>query len=253
MNIKLLLLASCFLGACGLLPPAPRQQTLTVSIAASLQTAMQEIQVQYQGLNPEIKIDYNIASSGALQQQIEQGAPVDIFISADAEQARTLVADDQVVSQQDLLQNQVVLVVPKTATGIQSFTDLQKQQVTKIALGYPDSVPAGQYSQQVLVNLKLYETLKPKIIFTKDVRQALFYVETNNVDAGFVYATDAQQSQKVKVVEVASPKLHSPIRYSVTILKRDQHPQAAQAFVQFLNGRNAQTIFKAHGFQVPRP
>lgn len=242
------LLLACCLGGCGFLP---RQKTLTVSIAASLQTVMQEVQSQYQALNPDVKINYSIASSGALQQQIEQGAPIDIFISADAERAQTLITQNQVVSQQDLLKNQVVLVVPKTATAIASFADLQ--EATRIALGHPNSVPAGRYGQQILAKLNLYDRLKPKFIFTKDVRQALFYVETGNVDAGFVYATDAQQSSKVKVVEAASPRLHPPVRYPVTILKGSRHLQESQDFVQFLNSRNAQAIFQAHGFQSPHP
>ena len=214
---------------------------------------MQEVQSRYQALYPDVKIHYSVASSGALQQQIEQGAPVDIFISADAERAQTLVQQGHAVTQQTLLENDLVLVVPKTAVGMKSLTDLQKHQIAKIALGYPESVPAGKYGQQVLKSLKLYDQLTPKFIFTKDVRQALFYVETNNVDAGFIYRTDAQHSQTVKVVEVVAPTLHSPIQYPVTLLKDSQHPQEAQAFVQFLNSPQALAIFETYGFQQPRP
>lgn len=214
---------------------------------------MQEIQAEYQAQFPNINIAFNIAASGTLQHQIEQGAPIDVFISADAEQVQTLAANNRVISQQTLLENYMVLVTPLKGQGITSFQDLQDPKVTQIAMGHPESVPAGKYSQEILTHLKLYPTLTHKLIYTKNVRQVLFYVETGNVDAGFVYVTDAQQSQKVRVVDTAPSTLHSPIRYPVAVLLQSQHPQTAQSFVQFLQHPTAQAIFKSHGFQLPSP
>lgn len=243
---SLLVPATLMTGGCRSL--STRQQTLTVSIAASLQPAMQDIQQRYQSRHPQVKIDYNVGASGTLQRQIEQGAPVDIFISADPDRIDDLADQQLVGSQQDLLTNQIVLVRPKASPHLHSWHDLQAPHVQRVALGYPYSVPAGRYGQEILTKLKLYEPLTPKFIFAKDVRQVLFYVETGNVDAGVVYQTDAMRSPSVNVVQIASAP---SIRYPVAVLSRSRQLQVAQTFVRFLTSPEAQAIFSAHGFQFP--
>lgn len=228
--------------------------TLTISAAASLQDAMREVAQIYRDQSPTVRVDYNFASSGALQRQIEQGAPVDVYISAAPQQMDDLETQELLETQtrQDLLQNQVVLVTSKRTEGITSFQDLVGDKVGKIALGNPDSVPAGQYAKEVLTALDLYEKLEPKLVFGSNVRQVLTYVETGNVDAGLVYATDAQISKAVQVIATATPDHHSPLIYPVAVLASSKAPEVAQTFVAFLGSDAAQAVFERYGFQMAR-
>ena len=224
--------------------------TLTVSVAASLQEAMEAIEPLYEQQFPEIHIIYNFGSSGSLQHQIEQGAPVDVFISAapkqmDALEEKSLLLDK---TWKNLLKNQIVLITPRANNKVANFQDLTENGVQKIALGHPESVPAGEYAKEVLENLKLYNELISKLVFAKNVRQVLFYVETGNVEGGFVYATDAKISDKVKIVATAPENSHSPIIYPVAVIKSSQYPEAAKAFIQFLLSNSAQAIFEKYGF-----
>lgn len=241
-------------------PPSPtstgqaQPAALTVSAAASLKEALQAILPAYTQQKPNVTLTYNFGSSGSLQQQIEQGAPVDVFISAaqkqmDALQKKNLLLAD---TRKDLLKNTVVLIAAQNETGISGFKDLTDNKVSKIAIGDPQSVPAGQYGQEVLTSLKLFDPIKPKIVFAKDVRQVLSYVETGNVDAGLVYVTDAKTSDKVKVVATASEDSHSPIIYPVGVLKGSKNPEAAKEFVQFLSSEQAKAVFEKYGFSMAR-
>ncbi|NEO18940.1 MAG: molybdate ABC transporter substrate-binding protein [Moorea sp. SIO4A1] len=228
----------------------PEVVSLTVSVAASLQDAMKAIKVLYTKETPDVTIIYNFASSGSLQQQIEQGAPVDVFISAAPKQMNALESKGLLLegTRQSLLNNQVVLVTPKDQTGISNFKDLRSDNISKIAMGDPESVPAGHYAKEVLSSLNLFEQLKPKLVFGKDVRQVLSYVETGNVDAGLVYATDAKVSNQVKRVATAPPESYSRIIYPVAVLKESKNPDHANQFVQFIISDSAKTIFLRYGF-----
>lgn len=223
--------------------------TLTVSAAASLKDVMQDIQSTYSQEQPQTNISYNFASSGSLQQQIEQGAPVDVFVSAARKQMNALEQKNLLLAgtRKDLLGNEVVLITSGNAK-ILGFADLKRDQVKQVAIAEPKSVPAGQYGQEVLTTLNLFDTLRPKLVFAKDVRQVLSYVETGNVDAGIVYATDAKTSQKVKIVATAPKNSHSPIAYPVAILQDSKQPDAAKKFVDFLSSDQAQATFKQAGF-----
>ncbi len=225
---------------------------LTISAAASLKDAMEEIQPLYAKENPNIKLTYNFGSSGALQQQIEQGAKVDVFISAatkqmDALEQKNLLLED---TRKNLLRNQVVLIVPQNSTSVTDFQDLTKPNVKKIALGEPKSVPAGQYAQQVLTSLQIFDQIKPKAIYAKDVRQALNYVATGNADAGIVYFSDAKSSQKVKVVATASNNTHSPVVYPIAVLKSSKNINSAKDFAVFLSSNQAKSVFEKQGFTL---
>ena len=234
--------------------PTAAAVSLTVSAAASLKDAMEEIKPLYSQEQPQVKLTYNFGSSGALQQQIEQGAGVDIFISAankqiDALQQKGLLVDS---TRKDLLKNQLVLIVPASSKDIKDFQDLTSPRLKKIALGEPKSVPAGQYAQQVLTSLKIADQIKSKVVYAKDVRQALNYVESGNVDAGIVYFSDAKSTQKVKVVATAPENSHSPIVYPIAVVKSSKHIDAAKNFVQFLSGNTAKNIFEKQGFSLAR-
>jgi len=224
--------------------------TLTISAAASLREAMLEIQSLYRQEQPKATLTYNFGSSGSLQQQIEQGAPVDIFISAAQKQMDALEKKNRLLSEtrQDILSNEVVLVTAKNVVNVSGFQDLTSDEVNKVSIGNPESVPAGQYGQEVLASLKLFAPLKPKLVFAKDVRQVLNYVETGNVDAGIVYASDAKTSDQVRVAATAPEGSHSPIIYPVAVVRDSQNADAARKFVQFLAAEPAKATFEKHGF-----
>ncbi|WP_419886896.1 molybdate ABC transporter substrate-binding protein [Neobacillus niacini] len=242
------------LSACS---PKESRQTetveLTISAAASLNEVLIEIKKNFENENPQIKLLYNIGGSGALKQQILQGAPVDLFLSAANDPFLELIQEDLIdkSTQVDLLGNELVLVTNKeNPANINGFTDLKLNQINKIAIGIPQSVPAGKYAKQTLENLGLWETLQPIVIQTKDVRQALTYVETGNVDAGIVYMTDVYISDKVKVVATADKQMHEPIIYPAGIIKSSANKKEAEVFLSYLQGKTAKTIFKKYGFIV---
>jgi molybdate transport system substrate-binding protein len=177
--------------------------TLTVSAASSLKDAMEEIKTAYAKEKPNVTITYNFGASGSLQQQIEQGAEADLFISAaskqmDALKDKGLIIED---TRRNLLGNRLTLVIPKDSSGVSDFKGLTGEKIKKIALGEPKSVPAGQYAEEVLTKLNLLDALKPKVVYGKDVKEVLFWVETGNADAGVVYETDAKASDKVKIAD----------------------------------------------------
>ncbi|MEH2324151.1 MAG: molybdate ABC transporter substrate-binding protein [Nostoc sp.] len=231
---------------------AQSSTNITVSAASSLKDALEEIKPLYQQSKPNININYNFGASGALQQQIEQGAPADIFISAGKKQVDALEQKGLLLtgSRTNLANNSLVLIVAQDVVGITSFANLTDSKIKKIAIGEPRSVPAGQYGEEVLKNLKLYDQLKSKFVFGNNVRQVLAAVESGNAQAGIVYATDAKTSNKVKVVVTAEEKLHSPIVYPVTIIKASKNISAAKQFVQFLSGSQAKTVLRKYGFIV---
>jgi molybdate transport system substrate-binding protein len=225
---------------------------LTVSVAGSLQDAMKSIEPVYLKEKPNTVIIYNFGSSGTLQQQIEQGAPVDVFISASPKQMNALQRKNllQPGTCKNLLKNQVVLVTPKSSNKVTTFDDLRRGDVDKIAIGNPETVPAGQYSKEVLTKLNLYNSLSNKFVFAKDAPQVLFYVETGNVEAGIVYKTDAIISDRVKLVATASENYHSPIIYQVAVIKNSKNSQTAQQFANFLLTYSAQSVFQKYGFTI---
>nr|WP_174783462.1 molybdate ABC transporter substrate-binding protein [Dolichospermum sp. UHCC 0352] len=232
---------------------AQSNNNLLISAAASLKEALEEIKPLYQQSKPNVNISYNFGSSGALQQQIEQGAPADIFISAAKKQVDALEQKGLLVpgTRNIIAKNRLVLVVPKNAVGITSFYSLKDAKVKKIAIGEPRSVPAGQYAQQVLEKLKIWSEIKSKLVFANNVRQVLASVESGNADAGLVYITDAKISDKVKVVVTADEKYHSPIIYPLAVVKRSKNVDVAKEFSQFLSSNQAKTVFKKYGFILP--
>ncbi|GAB1542034.1 molybdate ABC transporter substrate-binding protein [Scytonema sp. NUACC21] len=231
---------------------AQSNTNLLVSAAASLKEALEEIKSVYQQAKPNVNLSYNFGASGALQQQIEQGAPADIFISAAKRQMDALEQKGLLLAgtRSNLANNRLVLVVPNNSTGITSLYSLTDSKVKKISIGEPRSVPAGQYADQVLKKLNIYDKVKPKLVLANNVRQVLATVESGNADAGMVYATDAKISNKVKVAVITDDKYHSPIVYPLAVLKRSKNPDAAKEFVQFLSGDQAKTVLRKYGFIV---
>lgn len=235
-------------------PPAAQQAQpveINVSAAVSLKDALAEIQKNYQAKNPNVKLVYNLGASGALQKQIEQGAPADIFISAAPKQMNELEAKNLInkATRKNLVENKLVVVVPKeTKLNITKYEDLTQDAVQKIALGETATVPAGQYAQEVLQKLGIWDKLKEKAVFAKDVRTVLAYTETGNVEAGIVYKTDAVSSEKVKIAAIAPEGSHKPIVYPVAITTGAKQQKAAEAFVEYLFSADSKAVFEKHGF-----
>ena len=230
--------------------------TILVAAAASLQKAFQEVTPIYTKANPSQKVNYNFAASGVLAQQIEQGAPVDVFISAADKQMNTLQSRGLLVSGtvKNLLTNQLVLIAPKQSKiALISFKQLTDPAIRRISIGEPRTVPAGQYATEVLKNLGILEQVKSKFVLGNNVKSVLTTVETGDVDAGIVYITDARSSDKVIIVATANGKLHSPIRYLLAVIKSSKSLAGSRQFIEFLQSRPAQTVFKKYGFGIPKP
>jgi molybdate transport system substrate-binding protein len=245
--LALLILVAMFSGCTDAKPEHAEKQVI-VSAAISLQAALDTIKKQYERDHPGTVITYNYGSSGSLQKQIEQGAPVDLFISAGQKQMDAL--EKQRLIDQDtrgvLVSNRLVLIAPKEDGRLKGFPDLSKAKL--VAIGEPNSVPAGEYARQVLTKLGLWTQLEAgKLSFGKDVKQVLAYVETGSVDAGLVYRTDV--SEKVRIVAEAPPESHKAILYPYAIVAASQQKEAAAAFARYLKKPQAQQIFASYGFE----
>ena len=231
-------------------PVVAQSSTILVSAAASLKESLEEVKPLYKQTKPNVNVTYNFGASGALQQQIENGAPADIFISAakkqmDALQSKNLILTD---TRSNLLTNKLVLIVPKNFSGLTSFRQLTDSKIKKIAVGEPRSVPAGQYAEEIFKNLGILQQVKSKLVLGNNVRQVLSFVESGNADAGIVYATDAKISPQVKQVATAPANSHSPIIYPVAVLKSSKNAAAAREYVQFLSSNRAGAVFQKYGF-----
>jgi molybdate transport system substrate-binding protein len=243
-------------GSLALGTAAQQSSTTTVSAAISLKDALDELgpifQVQQHRKNggSGTAVTFNYGGSGTLARQIEQGAPVDVFFSAAEKQMDELAAQGLIVAdtRRDLVGNALVLIAPAQSTAFHSFQDLSNAAVKTIALGETSTVPAGMYARQTLEHLGLFAAVEKKIVYAKDVRAVLTYVETGNADAGLVYQTDANTSTKVRVVVVAPADSHDPILYPAAVLRDAKDKAAARAFVEFLQGPDARAVFQKYGF-----
>lgn len=247
------LLSALFITACGTRrtdsdSPAT---AITVSAAASLQDALEAIAPQFSTAHPNIAVNYNFGASGALQQQIEQGAPVDVFFSAATKQMDALAEKELILpnSRKNLLTNRLVLIAPADSKiNITDLSQLKDIDISRFAVGEFRSVPAGQYTEEVFQKLSLLAPLQSKFVFGNNVRSVLSAVESGNAELGMVYATDAALSERVKVVLTAPADTHSPIVYPIAVTQRSPHPEAAQTFINFLTIEPAQSVFQAFGF-----
>lgn len=231
----------------------PEERTpLTISAAISLTDALTEIKTLYEEDHP-VDLSFNLGGSGSLAQQIQQGAPVDVFISANINWMDTLEQEGLLHEKTRIkvVENQLVLISNKENQSValpleEQFNDPNEQ----IAIGNPESVPAGNYTEEALRNIGLWDTLQDRIILAKDVRQVLTYVETGNVTYGFVYESDAINSKDSTILTTISSDLHQAITYPGAILKATKHPKEAESFLAFLSSKEAREIFEKYGFQL---
>ncbi|KQV60708.1 molybdate ABC transporter substrate-binding protein [Pelomonas sp. Root1217] len=236
---------------CLALPLLAHAQQLTVSAAASLTDAFKEIGPRFEAAKPGATLRFNFAASGVLLQQIAQGAPVDVFASADQE-TMNRSADQQLITvgtRRDFASNTLVLVAPPDSP-VKRAADLALPAVKRIAVGKVASVPVGRYTQQALAAAQLWSAVGPKLVFADNVRQVLDYVARGEVDAGFVYRTDAEIA-KDKLRVVAAVGGHAPITYPAAVVAGSRQPALAREFVAFLGGADAQAILAKYGFGKP--
>ncbi|MGY2799183.1 molybdate transport system substrate-binding protein [Ewingella americana] len=237
----------------GLATQAQAADKVTVFAAASLTNAMQDIAAQYQK-EKGVQVVSSFASSSTLARQIEQGAPADLFISADQQWMDYSISKQQIVenTRYTLLGNELVLVAAK-ASKIDKVEIDDKTQWTKLlgdsrlAVGDPDHVPAGIYAKEALQKLGVWSTLEPKLARASDVRGALALVEREEAPLGIVYGSDAIASKKVKVVGTFPASSHKPVEYPMAIVKDHEKPEV-RAFYDYLKTPAASAIFKQYGF-----
>jgi len=225
---------------------------IVVSAAASLTDAFRKIEGHYDRLRPDDGAAMNFGSSGALLRQMEMGAPVDVFASADEYTMRLavqkgLVYEDTVVT---FAENTLVLIAPAdSAIRLESPDGLSSDKVRHIAVGNPSSVPAGRYAKEALERLGMWDRVADKLIYAEDVRQALDYVRRGEVDAGIVYSTDAARAGK-SVRVVAGIETVEPIEYPVAVAVTAGDRKAAEKFIGYLGGGTARNILREQGFVV---
>jgi molybdate transport system substrate-binding protein len=238
-------------------PAATEGQTdkaveINISAASSLTDALTEIQAEY-AKESKAALLFNFGASGALQKQIEEGAPCDLFLSASKANMDTLEQEGLIVSnsRKDILGNTLTLVAAKEkADVIKGYETLATADVASISLGTPETVPAGKYAQQALQNLGIWDQIQDKIVYAKDVKQALEYVDTGNTDCGLVYKTDAMTMKTGVAVMDLPADSHDPIVYPAALIKDSAQQDAAAKFFEFLQGDKAKSIFEKYGFAV---
>lgn len=226
---------------------------LVVSAAASLTNAFTDIGKEYEKATPGTRVFLNFAGSGQLLQQMSRGAPVDVFASADQETMDKAEKQNLIVrgTRHDFVRNKLVVIVPANSElDLKALDGLKSAAVKRIALSNPESVPVGRYSRQALEAAGLWDALKEKYISTTNVRQSLDYTARGEVDAGFVYLTDALiLPGRVKIS--FEPPLSAPVLYPIAVVKGNGNENLARNFITFVGQEPAQEILKKYGFGKP--
>ena len=242
--------------------PAAEPVELIVFAAASMTETMNAIAELYKSVAPNVTIVLNLDSSGTLKTQIEEGADCDIFISAAQKQMNALdIASDKNTDKLDfvlsdtrinLLENKVALVVPEgNPAGVESYEDIGTDKVKMIALGNAD-VPVGQYSQEILTNMGVWDAIQSKITFGSNVKEVTSQVSEGAVDCGIVYATDAHSAKLTIVAEPPEGMLETKVVYPAAVMKNSTHVEEAKAFLDYLQSADAAAAFEAVGFAMAK-
>ena len=221
---------------------------LIVSAASSLTNVMNEAAAQFEKSHPEARVILNFASSGTLLRQIERGAPVDVFVSADSETMDVAVRKDLIFdgAVRIFSKNKLVMLV-RSDLNIGDIRSLDNVSVKRIAIGHPRSVPAGRYTQKILEKAGIWEKISNKFIYAQNVRQCLDYATRGEVDVAFVYVTDSRLVQnKLRVVSIEDASLD--IQYPMAIVKTSSNTALAEEFVSFLISEKMSELLKRNGF-----
>jgi molybdate transport system substrate-binding protein len=237
------------------LPAVAQAQEMTFSVAISMKEAVETLGKQFVQSHPSVTVHYNFGSSGALQKQIEAGAPVDVFISAAQRQMDELEQRGLIdgASRRVFARNLLTVIRPAgSVLDISKPADLANPKVQRITIGNPRTVPVGQYTEESLKALGLWDRLQPKLVLAENVRQALDYVARGEVDAGFVYTTDAAV-RPGQVVEAFRPAedTYRPVTCPAAVIKASKQPALAQAFIDLLVSPDGRGVLARLGFQPP--
>ena len=233
--------------------PVSEQESekILVSAAASLTEAFTDMESQFEAENPGVDVNFNFAGSGSLRTQIEGGAPVDVFASADQKNMDILAGEELIEnsSRKDFAQNSLVLIVPSSSTlNITGIEDLTAPEVERIAIGNPETAPVGKYTTQSLTEAGLWDQIENKTILAEDVKQVLVYVERGEVDAGFVYMTDAKTADPETIKIIATVPVSTPVSYPIAVVSASENKEEAQEFLDYVTGAEGQEILKEYGF-----
>ena len=229
---------------------SPVQADLLVSAAASLEAPLTQIVAEFEAAHPGIEVALNFGGSNSLARQIENGAPVDIFLSAGSEPVDQL-CDLHLVARQSItpiLTNTLVLIARSDLPSITSIQGLESPSIRVVAIAEPSTAPAGLYATAALDKMGLIDELRPKFVYAKDVRQVLTWVATGNADAGFVYSSDV--SDHVRVVADIPADTHPPIRYVAATIRNSEE---TEKFLAQFTSPTAQKTFRSHGFRPLDP
>ncbi|WP_163969292.1 molybdate ABC transporter substrate-binding protein [Oceanobacillus halotolerans] len=228
------------------------EETLMVSAASSLSPVMEEVTNAFVKDYPDITVNYNYGGSGKLAQQIQQGAPVDLFLSADQNWMEVLVEQQLVDSDSiaSFASNQLIVISQKGSEfNLDELLDIPSLPVEQIAIGNPESVPAGKYAKEALQRENVWDELESQFVYGKDVRQVLTFVESGNTDIGFIYASDLETSQSVETLFTIPEGLHEEIYYPAGVISTSNQKDEALSFIHFLQSNEAQTIFAQYYLQ----
>ncbi len=262
LMIFALLLTGCQTQPAAETPQPAEEVELNVFAAASLTETFEQIGKLFEAANPGVKVIFTFDSSGTLKTQIEEGALADVFVSAAQKQMNQLEAGNaantegldfiQTDTRVNIVENKVTLTVPSgNPKGVKTFADLASDSVTIIALGNSD-VPVGQYSEELLINLGIWEQIQPKITFGSNVKEVTTWVSEGVADCGIIYKTDAFSANLEVVAEAGTDLLKTPVVYPGAVLKNTQHPAEANAFLDFLRSAEVQAILTGVGFSIPQ-
>ncbi|WP_339137420.1 MAG: molybdate ABC transporter substrate-binding protein [Candidatus Electrothrix sp. GW3-4] len=247
MKIKTLIILFLF----HLFPVAASAETVYLSAAASMTDAIKEIITDFHVSHPQVKIQTNFGSSGGLAKQIDQGAPGDLYISANPKWVNYLVEKQLIAPKNNriLAYNKLVFLGEKRSSPLtlEKLTELER-----IAIGSPKSVPAGQYSKQTLEHAKIYTALRQanKLVLAKDVRQALLYADRGEVDGAFVYRTDALMARNAEILFTVPDDYHDRVAYPVGLTASGAKKAAAKALYEYMGTPDAKKVLQQFGFKV---
>ncbi len=254
-NLKYIVYLFCLLG---ITQPVYAAEEIIVSAAASLTNVMEEVRQAFETQNPGIIVTCNFASSGSLVQQMDNGAPVDVFASASINHMDRAEGKGLIISSTKKIfaANELVLIVPSQSNvAINQVSELIAPEIQKIAVGHPESVPAGRYAKIFLEKHRLWEPLYDRLVYANSVRQVLDYVRRGEVDAGFVYKTDVHRlnaTNKTTAGVGVKTKLDAAkslnILYPIAVTRMTKHQKSAARFCEFVNGPAGQRILSDHGF-----
>lgn len=246
MGVSLILLMVAIAGCGKDDSNSSKKEQLTISAAASLTDVTKALEKEFKKSYPDTKIEFNYGGSGALRQQIEKGAPADVLMSANTKDVDALKSQNKVKDTYDYAHNKLILIKQK-GKPTEDLKQLSKD--AHVAIGEVKSVPAGKYAKTYLESQGLWEKVQPHLVYTKDVREVLNYVDKGNANYGFVYETDlfAGETQKSNVEKVTSVQLDKPITYR---MGRISDSQESKAWTKFMKSKKAKAILKDYHFEV---